>query len=194
MEFIELESERLLYRRFAREDFPIVFDWLGNAEDMRYRLGDPRTETEAWGYMDWAMSSAETEDIRNFEYAVVLKENGALIGSASLFDLANVPDLGWMIHRDYQRQGYGTECGRTMLRLGFDILGFRRIVAGCDAENYGSYRIMERIGMRREAYLIKARQGNCVLDYEWRDAVRYAVLKEEYRVDIARRIYRADKH
>lgn len=79
---------------------------------------------------------------------------GALVTKYELFPSS--PEVGWEVHRDYWRQGYGTEMGKTMLRLGFDILGLRRITTCCNARNRGSFRIMEKIGMRREAHFIKA--------------------------------------
>jgi hypothetical protein len=69
MKFIELESERLLYRKFNPNDFSIVYGWLGNIENMRHRRGEPRTENETREYLDWAISNAEAEDCVNFESA-----------------------------------------------------------------------------------------------------------------------------
>lgn len=66
------------------------------------------------------------------------------------------------------------------MKLGFDTLGVRRIVADCNALNRGSYRIMELIGMRREAHFIKSNRGNSALNHEWCDRYQYAILKEEW--------------
>ena len=181
MKFIELESERLIYRKFREEDFPVVFDWLGNSENMKYRMGEPRSESEVRDYIKWTISNAESEDCKSYEFAVVLKSDNSLIGAATLMNVSDDPEIGWTIHRNYWRQGYGTEIGRTMLRLGFDILNLRRIVAGCNARNIGSYRIMEKIGMRREAHFIKAQPGNSALNYEWCDRFKYAILQEEWK-------------
>ena len=181
MKFTELESEHLLYRRFKPDDFPIVYDWLGDMDNMKYRRGEPRTEAETHEYLKWAISNAEAEDCTNFEYAVVLKSDASLIGAATLMHLPDDPEIGWTLHRDYWKRGYGTEIGKTMLRFGFDILDLRRIIAGCNAENRGSYRIMEIIGMRREAHFIKAQHGGSALNNKWCDRFQYAILKEEWR-------------
>ena len=180
MKFIELESERLIYRKFNEDDFPIVFDWLNNAENMKYWSGEPRNESETRNYLHWAISTTEAEDRHNYEFAVVLKTDSSLIGSASLINLPDKPEIGWHIHRNYWKQGYGTEIGKTMLKFGFDVLGLRRIIAACNSGNRGSYRIMEKIGMRREAHFIKALQANSILNYEWCDMYQYAILAEEY--------------
>jgi RimJ/RimL family protein N-acetyltransferase len=180
MKFIGLESERLLYRKFKHDDFPIVFDWLSNPENMKYRRGEPRNESETRQYLEWAIASADAEECANYEFAVVMKADGTLIGAATLMNLPDDPEIGWTLHRDFWKQGYGTEMGKTMLRFGFGTLGLRRIIAGCNAENRGSYRIMELIGMRREACFIKAQQGNSALDSKWHDRFQYAILREEW--------------
>ncbi len=182
MKFVALESERLIYRKFAQDDFDIVFDWLGNAENMKYRYGEPRTEAQVRDYLAWAMSCAEQEPCATFKYAVVLKEGNRLIGASTLMNVPDEPEVGWTVHRDFWRQGYGTEIGMTMLRLGFDMLGLRRIIAGCNAKNHGSYRIMEKIGMRREACFVKAQLGSSALNNEWCDRFQYAILNEEWKL------------
>ena len=180
MKFIGLESERLIYRKFNQNDFPIVFDWLNNAENMKYWSGEPRNEYETRDYLNWAVSNANTEECRHFEFAAALKSNNSLIGSATFINQPDKAEIGWHIHRNYWKQGYGTEIGGTMLRFGFDTLGLRRIIAACNAGNCGSYKIMEKIGMRREARFIKALQGNSILNHEWCDMLQYAILAEEY--------------
>lgn len=181
MNHTELTSERLLYRAFRAEDFPVVYDWLSNEENMRYRSSDPKNEKEAKEYLDWAIKCAEQIDCPHYRYAVVRKDDGALIGSCELaFTDKDPAELAWELHRDYWRQGYGTEIGRTLLRLGFETLGLRRIIADCNSLNRGSYRIMERIGMRREAHYVKYYRGNRSLGYAWCDKYLYAILREEW--------------
>lgn len=180
MKFIELESERLIYRKFKYDDFPIVFDWLGNIENMKYRRGEPRSESETRDYLNWAISNAEEEDCKNYEFAVILKGDNSLIGTATLMHLSDEPEIGWTLHRNYWQQGYGTEIGKAMLQFGFDTIGLRRIIAGCNARNRGSFRIMEKIGMRRDAHFIKAQHGSSALNNEWCDRFQYAILREEW--------------
>ena len=47
----------------------------------------------------------------------------------------------------------------------------------------GSYGIMEKIGMRREAHYVKNYRGNSALNYEWCDKYQYAILREEWNVN-----------
>lgn len=181
MRYIELESERLIFRKFTPDDFPVVYDWLSSLENLKYRSSEPKNEAEAHSYLDWAITCAEQEQCVNFRYAVVLKSTGELIGSCELYYTDRDPaELAWELHRNYWRQGYGAEIGNTLLKLAFEVLGLRRVIADCNTLNVGSWRIMEKIGMRREAHFLKSVRGNSALNHEWCDKYQYAILKEEW--------------
>ena len=87
-------------------------------------------------------------------------------------------ELGWTLHPDHAGQGYATEAVRELLRVCFEDLGLRRVTATCFAENEASWRLMERVGMRRELYTVRDslhRSG------AWLDGTGYALLAEEWR-------------
>jgi RimJ/RimL family protein N-acetyltransferase len=86
-------------------------------------------------------------------------------------------EIGWCIDPAVQGQGYATEAVRELIRIAFEELGLRRLVAHCFAANEASWRLMERVGMRREVYTVKEslhRSG------EWMDGMSYALLAEEW--------------
>lgn len=85
-------------------------------------------------------------------------------------------ELGWVLHPDHTGHGYATEAVREVIRLCFEDLGLRRVVANCFAGNTASWRLMERVGMRREMYAVREglhRSG------EWLDSMTYALLADE---------------
>jgi RimJ/RimL family protein N-acetyltransferase len=87
-------------------------------------------------------------------------------------------ELGWVFHPDYTGRGYATEAVRALIRLCFTDLGLRRVTASCFAVNEASWRLMERVGMRREAYAVRDslhRSGT------WLDGMTYALLADEWR-------------
>lgn len=86
--------------------------------------------------------------------------------------------LGWALDPRYTGHGYATEAVRELLRYCFEDLGVRRAVADCFLDNGASWRLMERVGMRRESHTVRDalhRSG------EWLDGLVYAVLAEEWR-------------
>jgi RimJ/RimL family protein N-acetyltransferase len=87
-------------------------------------------------------------------------------------------ELGWSFHPDYTGRGYATEAVRELIRICFTDLGLRRVMANCFAANEASWRLMERVGMRRELYTVRDslhRSG------AWLDGIGYALLADEWR-------------
>jgi RimJ/RimL family protein N-acetyltransferase len=86
-------------------------------------------------------------------------------------------ELGWAVDPAYAGRGFATEAARALVDLCFGPLGLRRVYALCFAANEPSWRLMERLGMRREQHLVKEslhRSG------EWMDSLGYALLAEEW--------------
>lgn len=85
-------------------------------------------------------------------------------------------ELGWVFDPAHQGRGYATEAVREVVRYCFADLGVRRVTAECFLENRASWRLMERIGMRRETHAVRDalhRSGR------WLDSLGYALLAEE---------------
>ena len=167
-----LQTERLLLRALTLDDFEAVHSWSSNPENIRYMAFGPNTEEETREFLGRAKSGKD--------FAVVIKETGQVIGSGGLYpDNANdTGTLGWILHLDHHKKGYGTEFCGELIRYGFEDLNLRRLTAPCAAVNYGSYRIMERNGMRREALHLEKHWSR--IDKEWIDEAVYAILAGEY--------------
>ena len=86
-------------------------------------------------------------------------------------------DIGYVINRHYWSRGYCTEAVRAVLDAAFNHIGLHRVWAGCDVKNPGSYRVMEKLGMRREAHFLQ----DVLQKGEWRDSYLYAITAEEWK-------------
>lgn len=53
MKFVELESERLLFRRYKTEDFFVFYDMLSNIENIKYRSSEPKDQEDVREYLEW---------------------------------------------------------------------------------------------------------------------------------------------
>ena len=100
-------------------------------------------------------------------------------GQAEVADQARgaQADLGWVLHPDRAGHGYATEAVRELLRVAFEDLGVRRVTATCFTDNVASWRLMERVGMRRETHAI---QDALHRSGQWLDSYVYALLDHEY--------------
>ena len=168
-----LETKRLILRPLTSDDFEAVHSWASNPENTRLMKWGPNTPDQTRDFL--------TKVQPGKDFAAVLKTSNAVIGSCGIYpNSANdTGELGWILHKDYWKEGYGTEFGGELIRYGFEDLKLRRIFAECAAINYGSSRVMERNGMRREALYVKAFWAR--VDKEWIDAAGYAILAEEYK-------------
>jgi RimJ/RimL family protein N-acetyltransferase len=134
---------------------------------------------------------ATFEDPTRLAKTLIIELDGAVVGDLMLrvedgWAQAEVveqargvqAELGWALHPDHSGHGYATEAVRELIRICFEDLGLRLVTAGCFADNEGSWRLMERVGMRREAYNVREslhRSG------AWLDGMGYALLAEEWR-------------
>jgi RimJ/RimL family protein N-acetyltransferase len=175
-----LKTERLILRKYTEDDFEAVHSYGSCVENIIYMPFGPNTEEQTREFISRSIKGAEENPIANYQYAVVLKEDGALIGGCGINISGDEAEIGWLVHRNYWKQGYGTEMGRELLRFGFEEMNLHRIIARCDVDNIGSYRIMEKIGMRREGLFIEGRPANKLSEKKYSDELLYAILKDEW--------------
>jgi RimJ/RimL family protein N-acetyltransferase len=86
-------------------------------------------------------------------------------------------EIGFVFNPVHHGRGLATEAAESMLTLGFDAIGWHRIIGSCDARNHPSARLMERIGMRQEARFVH----NQIVRGRWADELVYAILDREWR-------------
>ena len=84
--------------------------------------------------------------------------------------------MGYSIARPLWGQGLTTEAATAVIAHGFDKLGLARIQAAADIRNEGSWRVMEKVGMKREGVM---RSNRLVRDTRV-DDVFYAILRDEW--------------
>ena len=179
-----IETERLILRKFKETDFADVHSYASCVENIIYMLWGPNTEEETREFIRRCIESAEKNPIKIYPYAAELKSSGKMIGACEchIGDSGICAELGWILHRDYWNKGYCTEMGTALMNFAFEELNVRRIIAYCDAENIGSYRVMEKLGMRREGLFIESRPGNKLSAEKYDDEMAYAILKSEWEM------------
>lgn len=87
-------------------------------------------------------------------------------------------ELGWVIAPEHAGRGLATEAAEALLRICFEDLGLHRVTALCFADNVASWRVMERIGMRRETHTVRESLHRT---RGWLDGYGYALLADEWR-------------
>ncbi|NAS22805.1 GNAT family N-acetyltransferase [Herbidospora sp. NEAU-GS84] len=178
---LPIETSRLVMRLFTPDDLTALHSFYSRPDVARFLYWEPRDLVQVRTVLTDKAATAElTDEGQALCLAVTLRETGELIGEALLFWRSREHlqgEVGYVFHPDHHGKGYATEATREMLRLGFEGLGLHRIVARCDGRNTASTKVMERLGMRKEAHLVE----NEMVKGEWTDEIVYAVLRREWR-------------
>ena len=174
-------TERLTLRRYEPSDLAFLFSMFSLEDVCRYLPWSPMDIDQARAKLDQRLGQTRLE--ADGDPVVLVAEEtatGRPIGEFML-RLTSVHsrqgEIGWSLHPTAQGHGFATEGAREILRLGFDESRLHRIAAGCDSRNVASIRVMERLGMRREAEFVE----NEYLKGEWVGEVVCAILEPEWR-------------
>jgi RimJ/RimL family protein N-acetyltransferase len=150
---IVVESDRLELRTIDLDDAAFLFDLLNQPSFIRF-IGDKgvRSLEDARDYI----RSGPLASYQRFGfgmYRTVLKESQASIGICGLLkrDSLEDVDVGFAFLPQYWSKGYAFEAASAVMAYGREALGVGRMVAVTSADNYGSIRVLEKLGMRFEA-------------------------------------------
>jgi RimJ/RimL family protein N-acetyltransferase len=175
-----LESARLLLRPFVSDDLDSLYAIHSRADVARYLYWQPRTRDEVQAALEKKIrGTAVQTDGDSLSFAVVLKESSELVGDCVLLLVSREHrqgEIGFVFHPDHHGRGYATEAARLLLRLAFEELELRRVVGRLEARNAASVRVLERLGMRREAHFVE----NEFVKGEWQSELVYAILWREW--------------
>lgn len=69
MDYFEIESERLVYRKYRQEDYWLFYAMLSNLENMKYRSSEPKNTEDVQKYLSWGIKCAEQKPCINYRYA-----------------------------------------------------------------------------------------------------------------------------
>ncbi|MEZ4671762.1 MAG: GNAT family protein [Anaerolineae bacterium] len=170
-----LETDRLLLRPFQRKDAAVVQRILTHPQVVATLLDSPHPveipDAKLWIRLEQALRRRG----ERFGFGVVLKEEKRLIGGIDI-ELQTEHkrgDIAYWLHPEFWGRGLVTEAAARVLIYGFEELQLHRIYAQCMQSNSASARVLEKIGLVREAVL---RQHH-LKDGEWVDIVMYGLTR-----------------
>jgi len=178
-----IETERLLLREFVRTDESDLHEFAADPVVSRYDVWGPNTREVSHGVVQRRLLEQKSWPRDDVTLAAELRHESKLIGSVRLWKIDQenrTVEIGYSFNSRYWNMGYGTESASALLDAAFRVLEMHRVIATCDTRNVGSWRVMEKVGMRREGHFVKDKFQKG----EWRDSFRYAILADEWRLRI----------
>jgi len=176
-----IQTERLAMRDFLPEDFASVHAYASDPEVTRYTLFGPNTAEQTAEFLQRTCAEASVPERAHFSFAAIHKPTNQLIGSCGLMRTdENGPQysFGYVLHRDWWRQGFGKEMVAALVAFGFRQLGARRLWAHVFVRNVGSARVLQSLGFRFEGCAL---QSIYVRD-AWHDVQTFAMLRGEWEL------------
>ena len=155
------ETERLALRKLSSDDAEFILELLNEPSFIRH-IGDKgvRTRKDAVQYI-------QNGPVASYErfgfglYLVQLKGSGVPIGICGLLKRETLQDVdvGFAFLPRFWSRGYAVESAAAVMDHGRKVLGIDRIVAITAPENYGSIKVLEKIGLRFES-VIRLSEGD----------------------------------
>ena len=181
-DFLRIDSERLYMRPFKDEDAESMYPYHSDPEICRYIPWNVRTMDEVKKSIEDNKSAFSLREEGDYlSLALIRKSDDQLIGQMNSMYRSKEhqkAEFGYVINPVFGGQGYASEAASALITALFDSGLFHRVIANIDVRNTPSWKLVERIGMRREAHYIQ--------DYwfkgEWTDSYIYAVLKSEWPI------------
>ena len=144
---MRIETERLILREYREDDAKALAAIICDPETMKY-YEKPYDEAGVKRWIDWNLENYQTYGFGLW----AIERNGRFIGDCGI-TIQNInrrfrPEIGYHIHRDFQRMGYASEAAAKCRDFIFSNTPFMAVYSYMNADNVASYRTAEKIGMR----------------------------------------------
>lgn len=141
-----IQTERLALKPYKPEDIERIVAFFLNEEIAEtFVIPNYQNKLQYYELADKVIACSQVEDDTHLEYGIYRED--ILIGTVNDcgFDDETI-EIGYLIHPDYQGNGYATEVLNTIIAEVRDM-GFKKVIAGFFEENIASKRVMEKCGM-----------------------------------------------
>ena len=176
---VPLETDRLVLRRTVKSDIDEFFFIQLNPNIRRYlgtnRLGDDLEKNRK--YFD----EEKYNELNYYRWTIERKEDNKILGCSYLNihdEKARTAGIDYWIREDAWGNGYTTEASRKILNFAFDTLNINRIESCGGKDNPGTYKVMEKIGLKYEG---ERKEGIFYYYGGLENLVLYGITKEEYK-------------
>jgi RimJ/RimL family protein N-acetyltransferase len=170
---LPIETARLRLRRLVPGDLAALHAIQSREDVTRWLYWGPREEDEVRASLEAHIARPSDEGV-----VLAIDLNGDLIGTANVaVGEHRQGEIGFMLHPDHQGHGYATEAAEAIVALAFGTYRLHRVYGCVEPRNTASVRVLERLGMRKQAPPVE----NQWVKGEWQSEAVYAILAREWR-------------
>lgn len=145
-----LETGRLILREYTKDDYNALYAILSDPVTMQH-YPKPYDEKGTRRWIDWSLENYRTYGFGL--WALVRKDTGAFIGDCGItmqmIDGEMLPEIGYHIHKDHWRNGFGSEAARAVRDWAFANTKFDCLYSYMTAANLPSYATAAAAGLKR---------------------------------------------
>ena len=172
-------SQRLCLRKLQSADAETFYIYRSSPKVNKYQCWRPLSIEEIQEFIRKQKELLLDTPDTWFQLAICDKHSGTMLGDCGLHFLDKnscQAEIGFTIYPPYQGNGYAEETVKAMIGYLFLELDKHRVFASVDPRNIPSVRVLECVGLRKEAHFHKS----FWFDNEWVDDVIYALLADEW--------------
>ena len=145
-----LETERLRLREYTMDDFDALYEILSDPITMQH-YPKPYDAAGVKRWLNWSLDNYQKYGFGL--WAIELKDTGRFLGDCGItmqnIDGQQLPEIGYHIHKDFWRQGYGSEAARAVRDWAFTHTAFDSLYSYMHGSNVASYSTAASAGMKK---------------------------------------------
>jgi RimJ/RimL family protein N-acetyltransferase len=180
MRFTEIRTGRLALRDLEVSDAQRIFAYRSHPKVSRFQSWGTQSVDEIRSYIQSLSAIDSDQPGPWYQIGITLLSNRELIGDCGYRILETEPrqvEFGITLDPEQQSHGYATEALSALLGYLFVELGKHRAFGSVDPRNIRSIKLMERVGLRKEAHFVQS----LWFKGEWVDDLIFAMLASEWK-------------
>lgn len=180
---VMLETERLILRRFEKDDLEQIYHNCWSEPDVwKWSSYEPMDSIDDVLILNNIFTDfwfSKYEKLSHYDWAIELKSSSEVVGrlrGVNVNERICQIELAYELGQNWWNQGIMTEAVQKIINFFIKDVGFNRIYANHAHKNMASGRVMQKCGMTHEG---TARQM-CKCNNGLFDMVNYAILADDY--------------
>jgi ribosomal-protein-alanine N-acetyltransferase len=176
--FPTFETKNLVLRKIEPKDARDLFSFLSDEAVCRYLTNNIfKNIVQAQRSINGMQQFFDSK--QKIRWGIAQKEDNRIIGYCGYFyfDETNLSgEINYCLAKENWGQGIMSEAIDAVIRFGFEKIGLNRVEAKTNPKNPASFRVLEKVGFKRDGLLREGLLKNGV----FHDLYLYSILKKEY--------------